>query len=379
MSKTASKPGKGQSGSQRYDIHWRGQAADYVTGLSWTSGGEFLAIASASGEVFLWSESGRSEAGCSESGRFESGLLELRSHSNEQSINCLGFAADGTYLAAAGQQGAVFIWRMDRLTEAPTVLENPHCWVDQLAWHPAQPWLAFGVNSQVKVWDVARGQLLTEQDFGASSVLGLAWHPGGELLAVSGHTGVKVWNTNDWAAAPDWVEVPGASLSVAWSGEGEYLASGNLDRTLTVVRWGEPPPWLMQGFPGKVRKVAWQSAADRDVSGEGEPLLAAACMEGVTVWRRQGKGWKSEVLEGHEGTVGAIAFHPDRALLASAAEDGRVCIWEDGRSLGPVLKGARGVANLAWHPQGQQLAAGGAQGEVLIWKASRRGTGFKKR
>ncbi|MEL6853672.1 MAG: hypothetical protein AAFO83_01025 [Cyanobacteria bacterium J06607_13] len=370
----ASKRGRGQSVSQRYDIHWRGQVADYVTALAWSGDGEFLAIASASGEVALWSETGQ---------------VVLRSPDDGQSMNCVGFSADGTYLAAAGQQGAVSIWRTDRLTQPPTVLTDSHCWVDQLTWHPTQPWLVFGANSRVSVWDVARAQQLTEQDFGASSVLGLAWHPGGELLAVSGHTGVKVWNVADWAAAPERMEVPGASLSVAWSADGAYLASGNLDKTLTVARWGEPPPWLMQGFPGKVRRVAWQSGwqsgwhsggANLAGVGDGEPVVAAACMEGVTVWRRRGQQWKSSVLEGHVGTVSAIAFHPARSLLASAADDGLVCIWKDARSLSTVLKGLKGgVGALAWQPKGQQLAAGSSQGEVLIWKVSRRGTGFKKR
>ncbi|MEL6468857.1 MAG: WD40 repeat domain-containing protein [Cyanobacteria bacterium J06623_4] len=369
MSEKASKRGRSQSVSSRYDIHWRGQVSDYVTALAWSGDGEFLAIASASGEVALWSEAGRVVLRSPDDGQ-----------SIEQSINCVGFSADGTYLAASGQQGAVFIWRRDRLTQPPTVLKDAHCWVDQLAWHPTRPWLVFGVNSRVNVWDVAQAQLLTEQDFGASSVLGLAWHPGGELLAVSGHTGVKVWNVADWAAAPERMEMPGASLSVAWSADGAYLASGNLDKTLTVARWGEPPPWLMQGFPGKVRRVSWQSGVNLAGGGDGEPVVAAACMEGVTVWRRRGQNWKSSVLEGHVGTVSAIAFHPDQPLLASAADDGLVCIWKDARSLSTVLKELKGgVGALAWHPKGQQLAAGSSQGEVLIWKASRRGTGFKKR
>nr|MBX2862262.1 hypothetical protein [Leptolyngbyaceae cyanobacterium MAG.088] len=197
--------------------------------------------------------------------------------------------------------------------------------------------------------------------------------PDGAFLAASGHTGVKVWQALDWNAEPEFVEVPGASMDVAWSPDAVYLASGNLDRTLTVVSWGNPPPWLMQGFPGKVRQVAWAAPVDNQPA-----MVAAACVEGVTVWRRQGQGWENRVLEKHSGTVVAIAFHPTKRLLASAAQDGRLCLWQKAKALQQTLKGvASGFSAVAWHPQGAYLAAGGDQGEVLIWKPDVRGQGFQ--
>ncbi|MEL6816479.1 MAG: WD40 repeat domain-containing protein, partial [Cyanobacteria bacterium J06598_3] len=303
-------------------------------------------------------------------------------------IGTLGFSADGQYLAAAGQQGAVFVWDLaaielaaielaaidcSSIPQPKLVLENSGCWIDRLAWHPLQPWLAFGAGTQIKVWDISQEKLLSEQSFVASSVLNLSWHPDGQHLAASGHTGVKVWSVEDWESPPEIVEVPGASLSVAWSADGQYLASGNLDRTLTVVRWGNPPPWLMQGFPGKVRQVDWATCEEGET-----PAVAAACAEGITVWQRQGKQWQSNVLEKHQGTVEAIAFHPTDLLLASAAQDGRLCLWKKAASLQQTLRGVKGgFSAIAWHPQGRYLAAGGSQGELIVWAPSNRGAGFQ--
>ncbi len=367
-----------QQTARDFDVCWKASLEDYVTTLTWSADGSYLAAGGASGEVLLWTGS-------------ESILL--RSAASEQAIGTLGFSAAGQYLAAAGQQGSVFIWDLTALDltaldqpPAPhsppspcLTLENPHCWIDRLNWHPTQPWLAFGAGAQVKVWDISQAELLTEQSFVASSVFGLAWHPDGQMLAASGHTGVKVWTVDDWSALPELIEVPGASLSVAWSVDGQYLASGNLDRTLTVVSWGSPPPWLMQGFPGKVRQVDWAPVA-AGASADTVPMVAAACMEGVTVWRRQEKNWQSKVLEKHKGTVEAIAFHPTSSLLASAAQDGQICLWKKAASLQQTLRGVKaGFSVIAWHPQGQYLAAGGEQGEILIWAPSYRGTGFQKR
>lgn len=342
-----------------FKVHWRGELNDYVTALTWSPDGSGLAVGSSSGEVVVWTGSK---------------LVSLLPGKPNSAIDCLEFSADGHYLAAAGQQGNVFIWEVQSLDQSPTVLPNPQVWIDQLVWHPLQPWLAFGVNSRVQVWDAAQAKPLSQLDFTESSVLGLAWHPDGTLLAVSGHTGVKVWHSHDWGAKPEFIEVPGASISVAWSADGRYLALGNLERTLAVVSWGNPPPWLMQGFPGKVRQVDWAATSEEQPS-----LVAAACMEGVTVWRRQGRGWGSRVLENHEGVVVAIAFHPTACLLASAAQDGQLCLWQNATTLQQTLKGVvSGFSAVAWHPQGSFLAAGGDQGEILIWKPLSRGQGFQK-
>ncbi|MEO0647889.1 MAG: WD40 repeat domain-containing protein [Cyanobacteria bacterium J06650_10] len=359
-----------QQTTQDFDTHWKGTLKDYVTALAWSVDGSMLAAAAASGEVLLWVD----------------GVSHLlRSAASEQTIGALGFSANGQYLAAAGQQGLVFIWDLTTLDlttpgqfivfQPSTILENPHCWIDRLAWHPTQSWLAFGAGAQVKVWEISQEKVLSDRNFSASSVLDLAWHPNGQQLAAGGHTGIKVWKADDWSAPPELVEVPGASLSVAWSADGQYLASGNLDRTLTVTSWGNPPPWLMQGFPGKVRQVDWAPGTEDKI-----PAVAAACVEGVTVWRRQGKNWQSNVLNKHKGTVEAIAFHPTQPLLASAAQDGRLCLWKKAAALQQTLRGVKeGFSAISWHPQGRYLAAGGSQGELIVWSPSNRGTGFQKR
>jgi WD40 repeat protein len=77
------------------------------------------------------------------------------------------------------------------------------------------------------------------------------------------------------------------------------------------------------------------------------------------------------VLELHDGVVQAIAFQPGTFLLASAADDGYVCLLQEARQVAQILEGApAGFSCLAWHPHGQQLAAGGQNGELLIWSNS---------
>jgi WD40 repeat protein len=347
----------------KFTKSWRGSLADYITALVWSPDGAYLGIASASGEVALHSQA--------------SSDVTLLRQADGQSINALGFSADSQFLAAGGQSGTVAVWDAQASESAPIWTQAYDGeWIDRLAWHPSQSYLAVGVGSLVQIWDLPGNTRIAELDFADSSVLHLAWHPDGTRLAVSGHGGIKLWSAEDWNIPFKLIAVPGASLHCDWSADGRYLGSGNLDRTLTVAEVESPPPWLMQGFPGKVRQVDWSSPSTKSES----PLIAAACLEAITVWEREAKtggGWKSRVLQHHRERVNAIAFQPTSFLLAAAGQDGVVSLWDQGKTLSTTLKFPQGGCSaLAWHPTGELLAVSGSTGIVMTWHLGQSKKGF---
>lgn len=160
---------------------------------------------------------------------------------------------------------------------------------------------------------------------------------------------------------------------LAWSLAGSELAfcTGRQVRVwdaFSVLQWGNSHAWVMRGFPGKVRRLVSDKA-----SGMGAPLLAAAGGD-ISV------GWDAWVRSGHSGAIGAMAFPPGTFLLASASEDGQVCLWHQVRQFAQLLEGAeRGFSCLAWGAGGDKLAAGGRGGELLVWWKSNRPKGFARR
>ncbi|WP_019503425.1 WD40 repeat domain-containing protein [Pleurocapsa sp. PCC 7319] len=339
---------------KRFELTDKKCFAEYITDMAWSPNGDRLAIVSAAGELALW----------------QGGKIDFLNSKSNNSLDCLGFSADGQWLAVAGQAGKVQVWRSHSHSfKLFTTLNHQKAWIDSLAWNPQQNLLAFGVNRQVKIWDADSQKIITTIDFKNSSVFNLAWHPQGNLLAASGHGGVKVWQSENWMQKPYLLEAPGASLDCAWSSDGKYLASGNLDRTISLLHWDNPPPWLMQGFPGKVSQVTWSQNKDL-------PLLAASCQEGISVWEYIQNKWCSHILK-HQKTVQAIAFAPNSSLLASTGNDGYIQLWQGKKQI-QTLKGvSNGFSCLAWHPTGKYLAAGGQDGKSIIWQQSLSGKGFK--
>ncbi|MEM9266919.1 MAG: WD40 repeat domain-containing protein [Cyanobacteria bacterium P01_F01_bin.13] len=342
---------------------WDTRLSDYVTAVAWSPDGTQLAASSGAGEVILYTPA-TGDSHCLQS-------------SQGESVDAVAISADGHFLAAGGQAGTVWIWQIDG--DAPTLLttlEHARTWIDRLQWHPKLPELAFSFGRYAQVWDAVEQAVVTTLNFENSSVLDLAWNPQGTRLSLGGNQSIKTWKSQDWDEDPMVREIGGASVAVAWSPDGNYLASGNNDRSVLVWAKDHPAPWQMSGFPGKVRQLAWSKPTVRDA-----PLLASISGEGVVVWTKaadESEGWNPKVLDVHEGMVQAIEFQSGALLLASAAADGYLYLWQKSGRIAQRLEGASaGFSCLAWSAQGTALAAGGSGGELFVWTETTKGRGFK--
>lgn len=341
-----------------FQQYWQDTLSEYITAIARSPHNTFAA-SSAAGEVVLWSEND---------------ILPLQESINS-AINSLAFSSNGQYLAAGGQDGNVKIWRITHnrsqqpinktQSEYLTTLENGSSWIDKLRWSPTQPLLAFGIGHNLKIWNAQTQELIATLPFEASSPLDIAWSPNGDYLAVAGNKGVKIWDARNWNATPKAIKMPVPCLSVAWSKNNQYLATTNFDLVLSVWKWGNPKPWVMRGFPGKIRNLTWSYLNVADA-----PLLAVTSLEDIIIWQKQpdDKAWSATVLNEHSLRIQDIAFSRDRLLLASASDDGKLCLWENAQTLTQTLTGAtNGFSCLAWNFQGDKIAAGGKNGELIIW------------
>jgi WD40 repeat protein/tRNA A-37 threonylcarbamoyl transferase component Bud32 len=106
------------------------------------------------------------------------------------------------------------------------------------------------------------------------------------------------------------------------------------------------------------------AAAASGPAGRMALVAAPAVLKGV-------EAWSIETL-GHRGPVYAVRYSPDGLLLATAAGDGVVRLWDVAqRSVVRMLASYDGrVRGLAWAPDGSALAAAGEDWTIRIWDAT---------
>jgi WD domain, G-beta repeat len=320
--------------TKKIQPQWQGQLTDYITAVAWSPVAEQFAASAASGEVV--------------SGDGQELVYLQTAHS--YSIDCLGYSADGQWLAAGGQQGKLYIWTGQQLV---TTLDYPRTWIDHLAWHPTLPLLAFSTGKKVQLWDAVQQKIINTLDFNRSTVADLAWRPQGDYLAVAGYQGAAVgpWQGGDES---ELLAVDTGIHALAWSRDGEYLAGATLDRQLVVARVTElEMPWVMRGFPTKIQQLAW-AASD---------LVAISGNQAVW-WHYEDEDWQS--LPPTDESIIQLAVHARLPLLMAASAG--VLTWTELETGQALQLSWPGCTALAWQISERWLVSGNAQGGLLVCK-----------
>lgn len=263
-----------------------------------------------------------------------------------------------------------------------------------------------GVSHEVTIWEPGPSRRLA-CFAGERTPL---WDPRGRLLTVApgegalrvregslGEAGLAELRSEPLGVEPG--ELSRARLS--WSPDGEWLLAWRLRGRggLRVLRPGSKPGppsprlgALADATPCGPDRVALLRAADRGVelrdawTWEKLSELAAATElrhvsmgpdgtwaliaydgdpQGLILWSLEGDG----LLARWPGAGPPLALSPDGGMLAFAAEEDAVALWDvRRRRSGGTLRGHDGrVWELDWAPDGQLLASAGADQQVLTW------------
>lgn len=330
-------------------IQWQGKLEEYITALNWSIDGK-LAVSSANGEVLLFTDKPQ---------------IILTANHKKNAINCLDFSGDAQFLAVGGEDGKVKIWQFPSL-QLLTVVDDVSQWINNLAWHPQQNYLAFSQGRNVHIWDAVSQEIIVTLPFENASVLDLSWNPNGELLAIAGNGGVKIWDSTNWQDEPFYVEMNAAALKISWSKDGEYLAMTSLDKIVLVWGGGNLVPWRLSGFSGKIRNLSWSPNSSANT-----PILATSSIENIILWEKtknEKPSWKASVLTINDSIIQSLQFHPQKMLFACGNKEGELFLWtKSENSIKTFAKISGGLSCLKWDFLGQKLAIGSDNGEIIIF------------
>ncbi|HEX2518925.1 MAG TPA: WD40 repeat domain-containing protein, partial [Castellaniella sp.] len=169
-------------------------------------------------------------------------LRTLRGHAGP--VRAVTFSSDGLTLAAGGDAGLIKLWDPHHGAELRT-LTRPQFPVRSLCFLPDNHTLAAGGQALVKIWNTDTG---TARDLitGLAGNVPVAAHPAGQLLATSADSGgVKLWDLSQDSPQIEGLAVEPAGRRIqalAFTPEGRYLATGNSDGTVYVLRVGPAAP-----------------------------------------------------------------------------------------------------------------------------------------
>jgi WD40 repeat protein len=216
----------------------------------------------------------------------------------------------------------------------------------------------------VVAWDLRTGQ---RQQLGPrrTFVYDIALAPSGETIAASygGELFLMDVNTGQSLLGPFKAS---RAVSLAFSSDGQVLASGNEDGSITL--W-DPSTGAQIGrsfeVPGGSSLVVGIA-----FSPDGRILATGNADGSVSLWDSSTQDLLGSLSGGHADQVLTLAFSPDGRTLASGGGDGTIALWDIAhrRQIGESFSGyAEKINGLQFSPDGASLVSGGDAGSYYIW------------
>jgi WD40 repeat protein len=271
-------------------------------------------------------------------------------------VRAVAIGPGGQALASAGDDETIRFW--NPANGQQTAILGAHAGpVVGLAYHPSGQVLSASADGSLKLWQApaAAAKLFAHPGEVTSAVLS---PDGARLLTGCGDRQVRLWNL-----ASGQVERPFAGpalgvLAVAFNPAGTQIAAGSADKTVRV--WDAANVKEIKAFPlpAAVHSVAFTPDAK---------MVAAGLADGGIRLLDLMTGKEAKTLAGHTGIVHALGFTP-KGDLVSASADKTVRVWSvaDGKPKASLTHDAA-VQGLALSKDGAKVAAGGADKVVKVW------------
>jgi WD40 repeat protein len=194
------------------------------------------------------------------------------------------------------------------------------------------------------------------------------FHSDGDLLALAFAPDGTLWSVEESGVVRRWDPATGHELAWhspsdledlwAFSADARFLASASNDLSVWDAASGD----LLTSLPQPEWVTALAFAPEKT-------LLATGHDDGTVRFWDAADHQLLHQFELHRRPVSAVAVRPDSRLLASAGEDKLIALWDlaAGHPVGTLAGHTDRIPALAWHPDGRHLVSAGWDTTARVW------------
>jgi WD40 repeat protein len=273
-------------------------------------------------------------------------------------VTAVLLSPNGQNLVSAGEEGTIRFWNQQN--GQTTELIGAHAAaITALSYNPnGQQLLSASADGSLKLWQLpaAAPKPLIHPDQVTSAVL---TPDGARLLTGCGDKQVRLWNLANSQAEKTFPALTLAVNAVAVNANGNLVAAGGADKTLTVWNADDAKEVKKLTLGAAVQSVA--------LTADGKFVAGGLADNSIHVFDLA-MGKETKAIAGHGGAVTALHFTAKGDQLIAASADKTVQVWDiaSGTSKMKMEHGAA-VHCLALSKDGTKVASGGADKAVKVW------------